>query len=57
MLSATSQHAAEPVAPIGQSGAAPVAVGFDNDQYMAEDELIDTAADLSMDDKKYLALK
>jgi len=57
MLSATTQHAAEPVEPMGQKGGAPTQNGLDESQFMSEDELINTAADLTQEDKIYLAMK
>ena len=43
--------------PIGQFGGNPAAVNFSDDIYMQEEDMIDTAADLTQDDKLYLAMK
>ena len=42
---------------IGQNPTVPGSIGMNEDLYMSEDELIDTAADLTEDDKLYLAMK
>ena len=43
-------------APIGQTGQIPTN-GLNENDYLSEDELIDVSADLTEDDKKYLAMK
>ena len=43
--------------PIGQVPAVPGSIGMNEDLYMSEDDMIDTAADLTEDDKLYLAMK
>ena len=45
------------VNPIGQIAGTPGSIGFEDGAYMQEDELIDTAADLTQEDKLYLAMK
>ena len=59
LLSAQTKHADEPFSslPIGQSGGKPEATGFNGPEYMQEEDLIDTAADLTTEDKLYLAMK
>ena len=64
MLTATTQHAAETFNPVnlspeqGQKGQIPGSPQFFNENdYIPEDELVDIAADLTDDDKKYLAMK
>ena len=59
MLTAQTKHAeaAANPNPIGQFGGDPGSVGFNEDLYMQEDEMIDIAADLTQEDKLYLAMK
>lgn len=57
LMTAASKHAEaaeQPQAPIGQL---PGSVGMNENDFMAEDELIDTGADLTQDDKIFLAMK
>lgn len=59
LLTAQTKHA-EGIgqsAPIGQFAATPGAAIFNEDDFMPEEEMIDTAADLTQDDKIYLAMK
>ena len=57
LMTAASKHAEaaeQPQAPIGQL---PGSVGINENDFMSEDELIDTGADLTQDDKIFLAMK
>jgi hypothetical protein len=57
LMTATTKHeiaAAQPQMPIGQ---VPGSVGMNENDFMSEDELIDTSADLTDEDKLYLAMK
>ena len=57
LMTAASKHAEtaeQPQIPIGQM---PGSVGMDETNFMSEDELIDTGADLTQDDKIFLAMK
>ena len=56
----TTKHAAAPaiMQPIGQNPIMPGSIPAEmQDPYMSEDDMIDTAADLTDDDKVYLAMK
>ena len=58
MMTATSKHRDAAAAPIGQTPIMPGSIPAElQDPYMSEDDLIDTAADLTEDDKLYLAMK
>jgi hypothetical protein len=46
-----------PAAMVGQSGQNPGSVGLDEEDYMSEDELGDPGAELTQDDKIFLAMK
>lgn len=54
----TTKHAAAMAQPMGQTPMMPGSIPAEvQDPYMSEDALIDTAADLTEDDKLYLAMK
>ena len=57
MLTAATKHANLPEPAIGQTGQNPGSVGFNEDDFMSEEELGDPGASLTQDDKIYLAMK
>lgn len=57
LLTVNTQHTDMPVAMVGQSGQNPGSVGLDEENYMSEDELGDPGAELTQDDKIFLAMK
>lgn len=58
MMSTVSKHKEATATPIGQTPVLPGSIPAElQDPYMSEDDLIDTAADLTDDDKLYLAMK
>lgn len=60
MLTASTKYAEaaaqNAMNPIGQTGQAPTQA-MNEDDFISEDELIDTGAELTQDDKVYLAMK
>lgn len=57
LLTVNTQHTDMPAAMVGQSGQNPGSVGLDEEDYMSEDELGDPGAELTQDDKIFLAMK
>ena len=57
LLTVNTQHTDMPAAMVGQSGQNPGSVGLDEENYMSEDELGDPGAELTQDDKIFLAMK
>ncbi len=57
MLTVATRHADAPEPAIGQTGQNPGSVGFNEDDFMSEEELGDPGAELTQDDKIFLAMK
>ena len=57
LLTVNTQHADIPAAMVGQNGQNPGSIGLDEEDYMSEDELGDPGAELTQDDKIFLAMK
>jgi len=57
LLTVNTQHTDMPAAMVGQSGQNLGSVGLDEENYMSEDELGDPGAELTQDDKIFLAMK
>ena len=57
MLTVATRHADAPEPAIGQTGQNPGSIGFNEDDFMSEEELGDPGAELTQDDKIFLAMK
>ena len=62
LISTETKHKEQPIIdptllPIGQTPNMNGSIGMNENDYMSEDDMIDTAAELTQDDKLYLAMK